>query len=137
VKVYLASRFSRREELAEYAAQLEAAGIEVTSRWLKGGHQISDDQLNDGAAELALGARYAMEDTLDLAAADCCVFFSEEPRSTSSRGGRHVEYGITLMGNIIGERKRRILLVGPRENVFMFIPASSSSHPSTIASWSS
>jgi len=42
MKIYLASRYSRREELCGYRTQLESMGVEVTSRWLNGAHQISD-----------------------------------------------------------------------------------------------
>jgi len=99
--------------MLEYAAMLRDAGIEVTSRWIKGGHQISDDQLNDGLDKRLLGARYATEDFTDLDRATIAIFFSEEPRSTPSRGGRHVELGAALM---LG---KRCVLVGPIENAFM------------------
>ncbi len=57
-----------------------------------------------------------MEDAADLAAADCVVSFTEAPRSTSSRGGRHVEFGMAL-----GLRKHCVV-IGPRENVFHCLP---------------
>jgi hypothetical protein len=118
--IYLAARYSRREELVQYAADLEALGFTITSRWLKGDHQISDDQLGDSAEVQRLGRRYAMEDWDDIHAASLCVFFTEEPRTTASRGGRHVELGIAL-----GERSQRsmdIWAIGPRENVFHCLP---------------
>ena len=40
------------------------------------------------------------------------VSFTESPRSVSSRGGRHVEFGLGLAWNKI------VVVVGPRENVF-------------------
>jgi len=40
------------------------------------------------------------------------ISFTEHPRSTNSRGGRHVEFGIAL-GQML-----RVWIVGPRENVF-------------------
>lgn len=36
MRIYLAARYSRREELLGYRADLEAAGHIVTSRWLAG-----------------------------------------------------------------------------------------------------
>jgi len=44
------------------------------------------------------------------------ITFTETPRSSNSRGGRHVEFGIAL-----GMRKRAVV-IGPRENVFHCLP---------------
>ena len=109
MKVYLAARYSRRLELLEYAQQLDAAGIEVTSRWLKGGHQITEQQLLD---DKALGIRFASEDWDDMEKADFMIAFTEEPRSAPNRGGRHVEFGIAFALGVM------VYIVGPRENVF-------------------
>jgi crossover junction endodeoxyribonuclease RuvC len=109
MKLYLAARYSRREELLEYAAQLEVAGLEVTSRWLKGGHQVTEQQLLD---DKALGERFASEDWDDLEKADVMIAFTEEPRSAPNRGGRHVELGLALALDMV------VFVVGPRENVF-------------------
>lgn len=122
LNLYLAARYSRREELLRYAVQLEHLGFTVTSRWIKGQHQLTDAQLDDGhrghdgAADIQLGARYAQEDLIDLSHADIAVFFSERPRTSSSRGGRHVELGAALM---LG---KRCVVIGPAENVFMCLP---------------
>jgi hypothetical protein len=92
-------------------ADLEALGHSVTSRWINGGHQISDDGLSvEGKAA------FATEDLSDLVASDTVISFTEAPRSTSSRGGRHVEFGIALSSD------RRVIVVGPRENVFHCLP---------------
>jgi hypothetical protein len=113
--VYLAARYSRREELCSYRALLEASGIEVTSRWLNGNHQISDDGLSAQAKEEER-TRFALEDWEDLMRADVCISFTETPRSSNSRGGRHVEFGGALaVGN-------GVIVVGPRENVFHCLP---------------
>ena len=37
---YLAARYSRREELCGYRADLQRLGIEVPARWLNGSHQL-------------------------------------------------------------------------------------------------
>ena len=42
MKYYLAARYSRRLELCGYRADLAGLGIEVTSRWLSGSHQLDD-----------------------------------------------------------------------------------------------
>ena len=56
--------------------------------------------------------RFASEDWSDLLGSDICISFTETPRNTHSRGGRHVEFGAALA---LG---KRCIIVGPRENVF-------------------
>lgn len=128
MKVYLAARYSRRLELVGYRTALELYGIEVTSRWLNGSHQIADDGVpigDDGEALVEVGdtdraamlrQHFAQEDVADVMAADMVISFTEPPRSNASRGGRHVEYGIALA---LG---KQCIVVGPRENVFHWLP---------------
>ena len=120
VNVYLAARYSRREELNWYKRDLEQRGHKVTSRWLLGGHQISDAALQDDHGDQGFEAserqRFAQEDWEDLVAADVVISFTETPRSSSSRGGRHVEFGAALA---LG---KACIVVGPRENVFHCLP---------------
>ena len=60
---------------------------------------------------------YAAVDVADVYAADAIVAFSEPSNMTgSSRGGRHVEFGLALAW------KKMIIVVGPRENVFHTLP---------------
>lgn len=135
MRFYLAARYSRREELLGVRDVIEALGGEVTSRWLNGNHQISDtgvpigdegEQLvedpdgdlaaGDGERAAALRAKFAMDDYQDVRRADVLVAFTEPPRSTASRGGRHVELGLALAWT------EHIIIVGPRENVFCWLP---------------
>jgi hypothetical protein len=115
VKVYLAARYSRREELCGYAAELRAAGFEITSRWLDGDHQISDGGLSE-QAHAQERQRFAEEDWTDLMAAEVTISFTEEPRGTNSRGGRHVEFGAAMA---LGQY---CIVCGPAENVFHHLP---------------
>jgi len=46
VRIYLASRYTRIDEMNSYADELRGAGHEITSRWLLGSHQW------DGAAAI-------------------------------------------------------------------------------------
>ncbi len=108
MKIYLAARYSRREEVCEYREQLRVLGHEVTSRWLNGDHQAENDDLHAGAE----AERFAFEDFKDVLDAEMMISFTEKPRTTNSRGGRHVEFGIAL------GRMMRVWVVGPRENVF-------------------
>ena len=115
MKIYLASRYSKIDEMRRVAAMLILAGHEITSRWINGNHQISDDGLSAEAKEEER-IRFATEDYSDLIAADCSINFTEKPRSTNSRGGRHVEFGIAMATG------KRVIVVGPRENVFHCLP---------------
>ena len=115
MKIYLASRYSRFAEMRGYREELEGAGHTVTSRWINGDHQIDDQGLSIQAKE-AERVRFAQEDRDDLLAADCVVSFTEAPRSSNSRGGRHVEHGMALA---LG---KRVVVVGHRENVFHCLP---------------
>ena len=104
-------------------------GYEVQSRWLDGKHQISDkgqpigdhgEALVEGDAtsirSAELRAHFAHDAWEDVTSADVVVSFTEAPRSSASRGGRHVEYGIALgLG-------KRVLVVGYRENIFHWLP---------------
>lgn len=115
MKIYLAARYSRREELSGYREQLEALGHTVTSRWLNGVRQISDDGLS-AEAKAEERTRLACEDWQDLMDSDICISFTETPRGTNSRGGRHVEFGAALA------RGKLSIVIGPRENVFHCLP---------------
>lgn len=116
MRIYLASRYSRREELLGYREDIERLGLHVvTSRWLNGNHQIDDCGLSN-AAKAKERERFASEDFEDVATSHLVISFTESPRSTISRGGRHVEHGIAL-GKGLG-----VWIVGPRENVFHCLP---------------
>lgn len=118
---YLAGRYCRRAELAEYAEQMKAAGHLITSRWLSGDHDDMDD---------AECSRIDMDDVYN---AQNLLAFTENPRSVVSRGGRHVELGIAIgamfyghpwgMPTKLGSQRfyngdRGIYVVGPIENIF-------------------
>lgn len=89
--------------------QIESdARFKVTSQWINGNHQAENDELESGSA----AERFALEDLRDVEDAHVLVFFSEPPRSSLSRGGRHVEFGYAMA---LG---KTVIVVGPRENVF-------------------
>lgn len=101
MKLYLASRYDRREELVAIASVLQEQGHHVTSRWL-GGHGQPD-------------ADSALYDLTDVIVADVLILFTEEPTAHvayAARGGRHVEFGYALRAG------KRMFVVGPRENIF-------------------
>lgn len=115
MRVYLAARFSRLPELNRYREELAELGIEVTSRWLDGGHEwvgTPDEEIPPWEQ-----ARFAMEDLDDILAADLLVCFTEPSGEGPARGGRHVEMGFALA---LG---KPILVVGHYENVFYCLPS--------------
>lgn len=115
MKFYLAARYSRHPEMQKCRDDLETLGHVVTSRWINGEHQmVNDSMFSPGDEKIA--ERFAREDIEDIVAADCVISFTEPQRSTNSRGGRHVEFGLALGRGILN------VIVGPRENVFHFIP---------------
>jgi hypothetical protein len=132
MRVYLAARYSRRLELCRYRDELRNMGVDVQARWLDGKHQISDtgQPIGDsgeamveatggqGDAGATLRARFALDDYEDVTDADVVVSFTEHPRSKPTRGGRHVEFGIALASGA----RTRCIVVGPRENLFHWLP---------------
>ena len=129
--VYLAARYSRREELCEYREHLSEMGFLVQARWLDGGHQLADNGIPIGESGEALvegdasgcshesqrlREKFAQDDWEDVISADIVISFTEPPRSKANRGGRHVEFGIALA------RGARVIVVGFRENIFHWLP---------------
>jgi hypothetical protein len=139
MKIYLAARYSRREELCVYRDQLRTLGHDVQARWLNGEHQLANDgapigengealvegtlrsgerlsEHEQSARATELRSRFALDDWEDVNAAELVISFTEPPRSKANRGGRHVEYGIALANKI------RVIVVGYRENIFHWLP---------------
>ena len=115
MKIYLASRYSRREEMLQVSKLLTELGHEVTSRWIHGSHEVPKDGLSV-QYPTEFRQKFAAEDYEDLCRAEATINFTEEPRAKNSRGGRHVEFGASLaMG-------QKLFVVGPRENVFHCLP---------------
>lgn len=103
-KVYIASLYSRREEMEKYASLLEGAGFYVTSRWVYGGEE---GKSNEDIAILDL------EDVDD---ADIVLSFTLPYGTMFKGGGRCVEFGYGLA------RGKITCIVGERENVFHWFP---------------
>lgn len=109
--VYLAARYSRREELCIYADELRSIGHEVTSRWLDGNHEQADesDPTNEDLRH------WAVEDIDDIDRAGWVICFTGGEKST----GRNIEFGYAL-GR--GAGHQLLGIVGPRESVFHHLP---------------
>ncbi len=115
MKIYLAARYSRFAEMQGYAFTLQRYGHVITARWISGDHKIDDQGLSI-EAKRSLREQFAIEDLSDVCAADLIISFTEVPRSSNSRGGRHVELGI---GIGLG---KKLMVVGHRENIFHCLP---------------
>lgn len=118
MRVYLAAKYSRHPEMRSVRDQIVKSyrkyGEEliVTSRWIEGGHDITDDCDRDAQRQ-----RFASEDYEDLVSSDVVLWFSEpEKIEGHNRGGRHVEFGIALALEI------PIFVIGRKENVFHYLP---------------
>ncbi len=116
MKIYLAARFSRREQLREFADELRLMGHIVTSRWLDTDFVNRPDR--NSAAPPKYRAKYAVIDLEDVDAAEVVVSFTEEEGlPNAGRGGRHVEFGYALA------KGKRLVVIGHRENLFHEHPA--------------
>ena len=130
VAVYIAGRYSRRAEFAEYADALRKTGYIVTSRWLNGESQRHGVKAARAVEEAERsipegpGSLFAIDDCVDIYNADVFMVFTEATPvigehiedTRQSRGGRHVELGIAL---VLG---MPIVMIGPNENVFCCLP---------------
>lgn len=115
---YLAARFGRRDELNSYRLLLAEHGYTVTSRWLTQ-HQKLDLQAPGASYSEDERRAFALQDYIDVTRASHLVAFTEDPNDNAPggrRGGRHVELGVAIA---LG---KTVYIVGPRENVFCFLP---------------
>ena len=118
-RIYLAARYSRRIEICRYRNMLETHGFKAHCEWLLGNHQWNPIAAQAETAKDTVpieAGEFAQDDLRDLSAADTLIAFTDPPRSKASRGGRHVEFGYALA------MRKRIIIVGPRENVFYWLP---------------
>ena len=141
MNIYLAGRCSRRLELLGYAEQLTRLGHTIASTWIDGHHETRPNI--DTEATAAEKALWAAEDLDDLVRADCAIFFTNEPNGQGrERGGYHVEFGWVLGWNIaVGNpiAQKRLIVVGPRVNVFHMLdllPSPPPPHLEHFDSWS-
>lgn len=109
--VYLAARFSRKNEIKQKSLELDALGVKVTSRWLD--EADHGGQLDSSSDEFNTAVAY--QDIEDIDKSDLIVLFSENPKEPHVRGGRHFESGYAHGKGI------PLIICGPKENVFHFM----------------
>lgn len=112
-RVYISCRYSRRDEMRNWAKQLEENGYVISSSWLN-----EDYALNIKITELtpATNLEIAEKDIEDVIGSDVFIFVAEDMDNQPPRGGRHVEFGYALALGL------RIYVVGKEENVFHYLP---------------
>ena len=109
MRIYLAARYRRQEEMRSYAEELSALGHHVTARWIRGSHTVP------GGLHDPLWAKIAKEDADDVAAADAVLCFLES--NGGGGGGRHAEFGMALASG------KRTIVIGQPEHLFHTLPA--------------
>ena len=115
-RIYLAARYSRNAEMRGVRDVLHGLGYEVTSRWIDqhGGDLLESIVAEKLNAEPGECSGYAHIDIEDLTAAEIVISFTSA--GGGGKGGRHIEFGMALAGG------KRVIVVGPRENVFHTLP---------------
>jgi nucleoside 2-deoxyribosyltransferase len=114
LKVYVAGPYSWRDRIKEFILELEVIGIESTASWIyeEASPAATLDQFSD-----IQNQKTALIDVQDIQRADVIVVFTIDPLGPSMpRGGRHWETGYAYA---LG---KEVVLVGPKENIFSFLP---------------
>lgn len=117
MRLYLASRWGRKLEMAEIARTLEDNGAHVTSHWVEEPKMSQDDGSYSGGSWNPDPVRAAVIAARDLSAvdtSDSLVIFTDESRSGYT-GGRHVEFGYAYAHG------KPCIVVGPRTNPFHYL----------------
>lgn len=89
MKIYLAARYARMQEMQRYANSLRMKGHIITSQWIDGAEERSEDKGDESLAQKA-----ARMDISDVLSADTIIFFGEPRGSTNRGGGRWFELGL-------------------------------------------
>lgn len=107
MRIYIAAKYSRREELRGLLARVEALGHECTSTWIRNGED-SEAQWRE-SAEL---------DVADVRRAEALLFVGQPRGSENRGGGRWFEFGLAW-----GAGKRCLAVIdGGHESVFTHLP---------------
>lgn len=111
---YIAAGYSRKNEMVEKIAELAHLGIQVTSTWPYEPHS-PNSQLGEISDEDYLDL--AKRDIAEINEADTVILFTQEPTKPFVRGGRMHEFGYAHAAG------KRLIVIGPRENIFHYLPS--------------
>lgn len=105
--IYVAGKFTSQVRLREEAQKLRRGGFTVSSTWL-------DETATDYNATEEYKVECAQRDVDEVLACNTLIL---DTIDVSDTGGREVELGLALQGDADW-----IILVGPRRNVFHYLP---------------
>lgn len=111
IRIYIAAPWAHKDKASELKKQFEAAGLEVTSRWMDL-HLPKPNVADDGgiAYDEEVLRREAMEDIKDVLECDIyCVFNLEKSE------GKAVELGLAIASF------KGVVVVGKPLNVFQYL----------------
>lgn len=108
---YIASNYESKNAIKKYVAELQISGVGVSSTWQDEPHSPQSGGL--GGSDPTY---YAKRDLEEIDACDWFVIFSQEPTQATYRNGRNVELGYAIA------RKKNLLVIGPYENIFHYLP---------------
>ena len=119
MQVYMAGRYGRRAEIAEYADELLGHGMRVVASWLDGEFQEFDSAPSDKQRR-----EWAESDYRELVESELLILFIDNLTVDSppkllleaSRGGHQTELGIAI------DRQIPIIIIGPCRNIFGYMP---------------
>lgn len=106
MRIYVAGPWVRRPEIREIAKQFEAAGHEVTSRWLYE-HEGDPNDASGSSSPVDYIRFQAREDVYDVRRSQAFVIINLQKSE-----GKAVELGVALSAGI------PVYSVGPRFNIF-------------------
>jgi hypothetical protein len=113
MKIYLASHYSRKNEVRAAVAELAKLGIEVVSTWHR--EKVASNSVmhpENGRA----WRKNAISDKRELDACTHFVLFSMGPTAKFSRGSHAWENGYAVAAG------KRCLVVGERQVIFHYLP---------------
>lgn len=121
---YIAASFPRKQVAIQLEKRLQEAGLKSVSRWL----HLESEGYAKGVDKMA--DEISLIDLEDVIEADILICLTGD---TLTRGGRHSEFGIAacyrhleeraiLNDGMASEKYKRLIIVGPREQVFHNLP---------------
>lgn len=120
--VYVAAWFADKGRMAKYAAELQALGINISSKWFD---EIVHPQVQLSEVSEEYQQATAVADIEALYLADVLVLFTPSdadletvPVRSWARGGRHFESGLFYSLVMLDPQNRTLVICGPRENIF-------------------
>lgn len=118
-KIYIASRFGRREEVQCLSDDLESLGYSLTGRWYRkdANTQVNYPKFSEEA--LRNNEKIALDDWDDILSCEIFITLTEDMSDLpagAARGGRHCEFGLAIAHD------KRIIVIGPREHIFHYLP---------------